>query len=172
MNCPKCNAPPGAPCAYPNFNFRDCPMPRERQCTLPDARMVVDNDRWLRIQERYALKPGELLRIPYSLWLRKNLWINPGLASDHLLGLPVNFFYLGIRVGDVEAVWGKQRKVPRAYLRVGYLLEWVSNRRIRCDFRIWNKTNSYIRCRYTWPAPPVPFTPPPGSGSFPAPEKG
>jgi hypothetical protein len=126
------------------------PQPR---CALPDAKLVVAWDQWQRMLKRFTLAEGERLRIPFSLWQYRDLWISPSLASDHMLGLPCNFLNLGILVAEITPTWGTQRKVPRAYVKVGYLLEWVSSHRIRCDFSRWNRTNSYLRRSYKWPEP-------------------
>lgn len=129
-------------------------MSNAPQCTLPDAKLVVAWDQWKRIVERNTLPEGEVLRIPFSLWLHRHNWISPGIASDHMFGLPSNFLSLGILAGDITPVWGHQRKVPRAYLKVGDLIAWMCEHRIACNWKRWNKTNSYLRARYGWPEPP------------------
>lgn len=124
-----------------------------QHCTLPDAKLVVAWDQWERMLRRYALPEGVRLRIPFSLWQHRDRWISPSLASDHVFGLPCNFLGLGVIVGEVEVTWGTQTKVPRAYIKVSYLIDWMCKHNVRCDFRRWSKTNSYVRTKFKWPEP-------------------
>lgn len=122
-------------------------------CTLPDAKLVVAHDRYQRMLQRCRLAENEALRIPFTLYQHRSRWISPWLAADLLLGLPNDILVLAINEGDLQVTHGGSKKRPRLYCRVGDILEFVSERKLRCNFRGWTRDHSYLRNRYKWPVP-------------------
>lgn len=43
--CPKCNANENTPCAYPDFDFRDCPIQQEQLKRLEEWWNAICNSR-------------------------------------------------------------------------------------------------------------------------------
>lgn len=122
-------------------------------CSLPDAKLVVAHDRYQRMLQRHKLQDDEQLRIPYSLYQCRSRWISPWLAADLLLGLPNDLLVLAINEGDLQVTHGGSKKRPRMFCRVEQILQFVSERRLRCNFKGWTRQGSYLRCHYSWPRP-------------------